>query len=245
MSRGNAERGMRNAECGVRNAESPHSSLIPHCSLLVLGPPGAGKGTQAGLLSKKYGAVHISTGDILREAVANATEVGKTAKSYMDRGELVPDQVVIEIAGEKLAEVGQGGFILDGFPRTVAQAEALDGALSGLGLPLDAVVSLRVPEEELVRRLSGRRVCVGCGQPFHVDTMPAGAEVCEACGGRIVQRSDDRPDAVRNRLRVYEKQTAPLINYYRERGLLVEVDGAGPVEQVFRRAVDALSDDKD
>lgn len=212
--------------------------------IVLFGPPGAGKGTQAGLLSKKFGAVHVSTGDILREAVARGTEVGKLAQSYMERGELVPDQVVIEIAKQKLAEIGDAGFLLDGFPRTVPQAEALDAALSELGMPLDAVVSLRVPEDELVKRLSGRRVCSGCGKPFHVDTMPEGMQQCEACGGEIVQRVDDQADAVRNRLRVYENQTALLIGYYRDRGILAEVDATGPIEQVFDRVVEILTNDK-
>jgi adenylate kinase len=212
--------------------------------LVLFGPPGAGKGTQAGLLSEKYGAAHISTGDILREAVARGTEIGKRAQGYMERGELVPDSVVIEIAKAKLGEIRDQGFLLDGFPRTVAQAEALDGALAELELPLDAVVSLVVPEDELVRRLSGRRVCSGCGAPYHVETLPAGQTACPACGGQIVQRADDNPESVRNRLRVYSVQTEPLIGYYRERGLLVEIDALGQIDQVFERVVDALGHDK-
>lgn len=209
--------------------------------IVLFGPPGAGKGTQAGLLNEKYGTPHISTGDILREAVANGTDIGKKAQSYMTRGELVPDEVVIEIAKQKLAAVGQEGFLLDGFPRTVPQAEALDKALAELGLPLDAVASLKVPEDELVERLSGRRVCSGCGKPFQVDSMPDGLEKCDACGGQIVQRADDNAEAVRNRLKVYEAQTSPLIEYYRKRGLLAEVDATGPIDQVFGRLVSALS----
>jgi adenylate kinase len=211
----------------------------------LFGPPGAGKGTQAGLLSEKFGTAHISTGDILREAVAKGTEVGLKAQSYMTRGELVPDAVVIEIAKQKLADVGQSGFLLDGFPRTVPQAEALDAALAELGMPLDAVVSLLVPEEELVKRLSGRRVCSGCGTPFHVDTMPRGMEVCVSCGGQIVQRADDNPESVRNRLSVYGAQTTPLIDYYRNRSILAEVNATGPIGEVFQRVVEALTDGKD
>jgi adenylate kinase len=211
----------------------------------LFGPPGAGKGTQAGLLIEKFGTAHISTGDILREAVAKGTEVGLKAQSYMTRGELVPDAVVIEIAKQKLADVGQSGFLLDGFPRTVPQAEALDAALAELGMPLDAVVSLLVPEEELVKRLSGRRVCSGCGTPFHVDTMPRGMEVCESCGGQIVQRADDNPESVRNRLSVYGAQTTPLIDYYRNRSILAEVNATGPIGEVFQRVVEALTDGKD
>ncbi len=212
--------------------------------IVLFGPPGAGKGTQAGLLSKKFSAAHVSTGDILREAVAKGTEVGLEAKSYMDRGELVPDHVVIEIAKQKLAEIGKQGFILDGFPRTVPQAKALDIALAKLELPLDAVVSLNVPEEELVRRLSSRRVCVDCSKPAMVGSENGDSEeLCKACGGRLVQRSDDQPDAVRNRLRVYSTQTAPLIDYYRKQGLLLDVDAMGTVEQVFDRVVSALDND--
>jgi len=210
--------------------------------IVLFGPPGAGKGTQAGLLSEKFNAAHISTGDILREAVAKGTEVGLKAKGYMDRGELVPDHVVIEIAKQKLAEVGKSGFILDGFPRTVPQAEALDKALEELNLPIDAVVSLDVPEEELVRRLSSRRVCAGCSKPAMVGAISTDTEsICSACGGELVQRADDKPEAVRNRLRVYQEQTAPVMNYYRDRGLLVQVDATGTVEDVRDRVVDVLS----
>lgn len=216
------------------------SRLAIRGSLLIFGPPGAGKGTQAGLLSERLGIAHISTGDILREAVAKGTDVGLVAKSYMERGELVPDEAVIEIAKQRLAEVGRSGFILDGFPRTVPQAEALDGALAGLGLPLDGVLSLEAPEEELVRRLSGRRVCVGCSRPYHLDKLPSEQAACQACGGRLVQRPDDRPEAVRNRLRVYREQTAPLVDYYRKRGLLIPIDATGTVEQVYERVEDAL-----
>lgn len=213
--------------------------------IVLFGPPGAGKGTQAGLLSEKYEAAHISTGDILREAVSKGTEVGIRAKGYMDRGELVPDEVVIEIARQKLAEVGKSGFMFDGFPRTVPQAEALDRVLSELGLPIDAVISLMVQEDELVRRLSGRMVCSGCSKPSMVDAMGQGIEtLCKACGGELIQRADDKPEAVRNRLKVYEKSTAPLIEYYRKRGVLVEIDATGSVEQVFQRVVDALGNDK-
>jgi adenylate kinase len=211
--------------------------------LVLFGPPGAGKGTQAGLLTEKYRTPHISTGDILREAVAKGTEVGLKAQSYMTRGELVPDEVVIEIAKQKLQEVGQGGFLFDGFPRTVAQAEALDAVLAELNMPLDAVVSLAVPDEELVKRLSGRRVCSSCGAPFHVDTMPENMAKCEACGGEIVQRADDNPESVRNRLKVYAAQTSPLINYYRDKGILVEIDAVGPIDEVFSRLVKALGND--
>ncbi len=212
--------------------------------IVLFGPPGAGKGTQAGLLSKKFGMGHVSTGDVLREAVAKGTDVGLKAKGYMDQGELVPDEVVIEIARQKLAMIGVTGFLLDGFPRTVAQAEALDVALADLRMPLDAVVSLEVADDELVRRLSSRRVCAKCSKPAIVESGNAeqGA-TCEACGGELIQRSDDQPDAIRNRLQVYAAQTQPLVDYYRERGLLKGIDAVGSVEDVFARIVKALSDD--
>jgi len=210
----------------------------------LFGPPGAGKGTQAELIEKKFGAVHISTGDILREAVANGTEIGKLAKSYMDRGELVPDEVVIDIAIAKLQEIGDSGFLLDGFPRTVAQAEALDKALSASGIPLDTVISLNVPEEEIVRRLSGRRVCTECGAIYHIDSIPDGTLNCLLCGGKLIQRADDNPESIRNRLRVYDEQTSPVLDYYRGRGILVEINAVGTVEEVFCRLMEALCSDK-
>ena len=209
--------------------------------IVLFGPPGSGKGTQASLLEEKFGAAHISTGDTLREAVANKTEVGLKAKSFMDRGELVPDDVVIAIAKEKLASVGDNGFILDGFPRTIAQAEALDAALADLGKPLEAVVNLRVDEEELVRRLSGRRVCPVCGEPFHVDSKPskAGAK-CDRCGGDLVHRDDDKPEAIRNRLQVYQRQTAPLLGYYERKGILKNVEAIGGIDEILGRIVGSL-----
>jgi adenylate kinase len=209
--------------------------------IVLFGAPGSGKGTQAGILEKEYGAVHISTGDTLREAVARGTPVGLKAKSYMDRGELVPDDVVIAIAKEKLASVGDDGFILDGFPRTVPQAEALDSALAELKKPLDAVVNLRVDEEELVRRLSGRRVCTKCGEPYHVDSKPPKVDnKCDLCGGDLVQRDDDKPDAIRTRLRVYQEQTAPVLEYYRKRNLLREVEAQGDIAEITKRIAASL-----
>ncbi|MDH7600849.1 MAG: adenylate kinase [Armatimonadota bacterium] len=204
--------------------------------IVLFGAPGSGKGTQASILEKEFGAVHISTGDTLREAVAKGTEVGLQAKSYMDRGELVPDEVVIAIAKEKLASVGNNGFVLDGFPRTVAQAEALDDALLELQKPLDAVINLRVDEEELVRRLSGRRVCPKCGEPYHVDSKPPKSPgKCDICGADLIQREDDKPDAIRNRLRVYQEQTAPVLEYYRRKGLLRDIEAAGGIDEITRR----------
>ena len=209
--------------------------------IVLFGPPGAGKGTQASLLSERYGAAHISTGDILREAVANKTEVGLKAKSYMDKGELVPDEVVIALAKQKLASIGEQGFILDGFPRTIAQAKALDEALAEIGRPLDAVVSLQVDEEELVRRLSGRRVCPGCGEPYHIDSKRPEIEgKCDRCSTEVVQRADDQPEAISNRLSVYENQTSPLLGYYESNGLLMSIPAAGSIEEILGRIAVSL-----
>lgn len=209
--------------------------------IVLFGPPGAGKGTQASLLVNKFGAAHISTGDTLREAVANKTTVGNEAKSYMDKGELVPDAVVIAIAKEKLAKVGDKGFILDGFPRTIAQAEALDIALEEISMPLDAVVSLRVDDEELIKRLSGRRVCPACGEPYHVDTKMTKIEgVCDMCGADLIHRSDDQSDAIKNRLNVYNSQTSSVLGYYSSKGILKSIDAAGNIDAIFAKIVEAL-----
>lgn len=209
--------------------------------IVLFGPPGAGKGTQAGLLSEKYGSAHISTGDILREAVANKTEVGLKAKGYMEKGELVPDEVVIAIAKEKLSSIGDKGFILDGFPRTIAQAQALDEALAEIGKPLDAVVNLQVDDEELVRRLSGRRVCPSCGEPYHTDSKRPRVEgKCDKCGADLVHRADDQPDAIRNRLKVYNTQTSPVLGYYEQRGVLRNIPATGGIGEILDRVAAAL-----
>ena len=209
--------------------------------IVLFGPPGSGKGTQASRLKEKYGAEHISTGDILREAVAKKTQVGLKARSYMEKGELVPDEVVIAIAKDKLASVGDQGFILDGFPRTIAQAEALDAALDEIAKPLEAVVNLRVDDEELVRRLSGRRVCPACGEPYHVDTKkPRTAGKCDKCGGDLVHRADDQPEAIRNRLKVYNGQTAPVLGYYERKGTLKNIEAIGEIDEIGKRIADAL-----
>lgn len=209
--------------------------------LVLFGPPGAGKGTQATLLVEKLGVEHISTGNALREAVANGTEVGLKAKSYMDVGELVPDEVVISIAKEKLASVGDRGYLLDGFPRTIAQAEALDVALSEIDKPLDAVVNLEVDDEELVRRLSGRQMCVDCKEPYHNISKPSNlGDICEKCNGKLMTRDDDKPEAVRNRLNVYKEQTAPVLGYYEKKGLLKTVDAVGSIDDIFGRILNTL-----
>jgi adenylate kinase len=202
--------------------------------ILFLGAPGAGKGTQAVKLSEKLGIPHISTGDMFREAVSKGTELGKKAKEYMDRGELVPDEVVIGIVKERISQPDcEKGCILDGFPRTVAQAEALDSALSELGKKVDFVINVEVGEDEIIRRLTGRRTCRNCGAVYHVVfNPPKSGEVCDVCGGELYQRDDDTEETVRNRLKVYEEKTAPLIDYYRTRGVLYGVNGEQPVEDV-------------
>jgi adenylate kinase len=209
---------------------------------ILLGPPGAGKGTQAKMLTERYGVPQVSTGDILRAAVAAGTPLGKEAKAYMDRGALVPDEVVIGIVRDRLAEPDcRKGYLLDGFPRTVAQAEALTRMLEQLGAPLPRVVSLEVGEEELVKRLSGRRTCEACGEPFHVEFHPPRGEgTCDKCGGRLIQREDDTEETIRRRLHVYRKQTEPLIVYYQNRGLLKTVNGLGEAGEVLARVSRAL-----
>ncbi len=210
--------------------------------LILLGPPGAGKGTQAKLLVERYRFPQISTGDILREAVRAETALGLEAKSYMDRGALVPDDVVVGIIRERTArEDCQRGYILDGFPRTIAQAEALAEMVRANGTGIDAVVSINLEDEELVRRLTGRLTCGQCGAMFQKSSnSPEKEGVCDHCGGGLKTREDDRPETVQRRLKVYRDQTEPLIRYYREAGLLREVDGLGGIEDIFERIIAAL-----
>lgn len=205
--------------------------------VILLGPPGAGKGTQAQRLTQTLSIPQVSTGDILRAAVAAGTPLGREAKATMDQGALVPDGVVIGIIRERLAAPDCArGYILDGFPRTAAQAEALGETLQALGTPLTAVLSITVDPEELVRRLSGRRTCGNCGAAYHLETAPPRrAGLCDRCGGALLQREDDREETIRKRLAVYREQTAPLVAYYRGRGLLREVDGRGDIDDVFAR----------
>jgi len=211
----------------------------------LLGAPGAGKGTQAERLVERYGVVHVSTGDMLRAAVAAGTQLGRLAKQYMDAGELVPDEVVIGIVRERLAQadIQERGVLLDGFPRTLAQAEALAEVLSATGLPAPTVVNLKVGEDELVERLSTRRICRACGAIYNLryDHLDVG-DACPKCGGEIYMRDDDKPEAIRERLRVYHAQTAPLIEYYRARGQLMEVEAGGRPEEVGDVVVAAVSD---
>lgn len=207
--------------------------------LIMLGPPGAGKGTQAEKICKKFDLPSpLSTGDILREAVRKNTPLGLEAKKYMEKGELVPDDVVIGIVREKLSEnIYQKGFLLDGFPRTVAQAEALDKIVREKDWEDSLiVVLLKVDEEKVVERITGRRVCEKCGANYHIKFNPPEEEgICDQCGGNLYQRKDDSEETVRNRLRVYNDSTAPLVEYYKKRGVLEEVEGTGDIEEVFER----------
>ena len=206
--------------------------------LILLGPPGAGKGTQAEILCKKLNIPTISTGNILRAAVKNGTPVGLKAKEYMDAGKLVPDEVIIGVISERLAEADcQKGFILDGVPRTIPQAEALEKA----GITFDAVVSLEISDDEIVDRMGGRRVCASCGAPSHVKNLPPKVEgVCDACGGKLEARADDKPEVVRDRLKVYHKETAPLKDFYAERNLLKTVDNQPTVAETTAAILKAL-----
>lgn len=206
-------------------------------NLILLGPPGAGKGTQSQSIKEYYQVPQISTGDILREARKNRTELGQKAETFMNAGKLVPDDVVIGIVDERLREADcQRGFILDGFPRTVAQADALSKMLAQYGRKIEAVLSVDVPQSDLVRRLSGRRVCQACGASFHVDFAPTQkAGVCDKCGGVVIQRKDDAEATIVERLKVYANQTQPLVDYYNKQGLLAVIDGMGAVEDVWQR----------
>ncbi|MFH2137796.1 MAG: adenylate kinase [Candidatus Omnitrophota bacterium] len=203
--------------------------------LVLLGPPGAGKGTQANVLSKKYNLLHISTGDLLREAVKANSSVGLEAKTYMDKGELVPDEIVTKMITEKLKNSDSGlGFMLDGFPRTGKQAEILDQALFDMSLPLDMVIYFETKEDTILTRLTGRRVCRGCGFNFHVVNIPPKQEgICDYCGGELYQRKDDTEETIKNRITVYNNQTSELIDYYAKKGLLEKVSGDLEVDVLF------------
>lgn len=210
--------------------------------LILLGPPGAGKGTQAARICQKYGIPHISTGDIFRKHIKEGTDFGKKAQEYMNRGELVPDDLVLEIAEARLMEEDCGsGFLLDGFPRTVRQAEQLDRFLNEKNLSIDKVLDIDVDKEALMTRLIGRRVCRNCGATYHVITMPPEKEgVCDICGGELYQRSDDTAATVENRIEVYTAQTMPLIEYYKNLGKIARIDGGAELEDVFKDIVRVL-----
>lgn len=212
--------------------------------LILVGPPGAGKGTQAEKIVARHHVAHISTGDMLRANVKGGTELGKTAKSYMDAGKLVPDELIIAMMRDRLSQADcQEGFLLDGFPRNTAQAQALDALLAEMGLKLDGVVLLEVPDEVVVERLCGRRGCKKCGAIFHVAFKPSTkGDICDVCGGELFQRDDDREEVIRQRLDVYHSQTAPLIDYYRAKNLLIPIDGNQSGDGVLseiERAVEA------
>ena len=211
--------------------------------LVLVGPPGAGKGTQAEFIAEHFGIPKISTGDIFRANVSGGTNLGTLAKRYMDAGDLVPDEVTNAMVRDRLAEDDAAdGFLLDGFPRNVQQAEKLDEILDGIGMKLTVVLDLDVDHDEVVRRLSGRRTCKNCGHVWHLEfDPPSRAGICDKCDGELYQRDDDRPETVRHRLEVYAEQTEPLIAFYGKRNQLVAIDALGPVEDVTERAIAALT----
>jgi adenylate kinase len=210
--------------------------------LVLVGPPGAGKGTQAEFIAAHLSVPKISTGDLFRYNVGQGTPLGVEAKKYMDSGQLVPDEVTINMVKDRLAESdATDGFLLDGFPRNVPQAKVLDDMLKDLGVAIDVVLELVVDNDEVVRRLSGRRTCRGCGKIWHIEFDPTVVkDVCDRCGGDLFQRDDDKPDTIQNRLAVYDEQTSPLVGFYAEQSKLVGIDATGPVEDVTDRAIDAL-----
>ena len=212
--------------------------------IIMLGAPGAGKGTQAKKISAKYEIPHISTGDIFRANIKNGTELGKKAKSFMDQGLLVPDELTVDLVMDRIQkEDCKNGYILDGFPRTITQAEALEQALKALGEKLDYAIEVDVPDENIVKRMSGRRACVHCGATYHIVHAPTKVEnICDVCGGELILRDDDKPETVTKRLTVYHNQTKPLIDYYKEEGILATVDGTADLEDVFKAVVAILGE---
>jgi len=210
--------------------------VISACKIIILGPPGAGKGTQAELISQKLGIPHIATGDILRDEAKRKTRLGQKAKEYMVQGLLVPDDLVIAIVKKRLAEAGKDGFILDGFPRTREQAEALEDFTN-----LDLALNIKLSATEIVRRLSSRRVCEDCGRNYNLVLKPPKQEGrCDLCGGRLFQRPDDRPEVIKQRYEVYTQQSAPLVQFYKERSILREIDGEKAVEDVLQNVLKAI-----
>ena len=203
--------------------------------IIMLGAPGAGKGTQAKMIADKYGVPHISTGDIFRANIKNGTELGMEAKKYMDQGLLVPDELTDRILLNRVAQDDcKNGYVLDGFPRTIPQAEVLDSELTKLGDHIDYAINVDVPDENIVKRMSGRRACLTCGATYHIEHVPPKKEgICDVCGSELVLRDDDKPETVKNRLNVYHEQTQPLIDFYTEKGVLKTVDGTVPMEEVF------------
>ena len=210
--------------------------------IIMLGAPGAGKGTQAIKIAEKYGIPHISTGDIFRANIKEGTELGKKAKAYMDAGQLVPDELVCDLVVDRIQQDDcKNGYLLDGFPRTIPQAEALDAAVEKLGEKIDYAVNIDVPDDNIINRMSGRRACVGCGATYHIVFNPPKVEdVCDVCGKSLILRDDDKPETVKTRLDVYHAQTQPLIDYYAGRGVLVTVDGTQNMDKVFADIKDIL-----
>lgn len=215
-------------------------------NILLLGAPGAGKGTQAQLIKEKYNIPHISTGDMFREAIRNKTPIGVLADSYISKGNLVPDDVTIALVKERLSKDDcANGYLLDGFPRTLVQAEALTQLTKDINRPIDLVIDIEVDENKLIDRISGRRMCKGCGASYHIKNLPPKVEgVCDVCGGELYIRKDDNVDALKVRLEAYHSQTQPLINYYAQYGLIGEVNGDTSLENVFKAIVDLIEGDK-
>ena len=210
--------------------------------IIMLGAPGAGKGTQAKKIAEKYAIPHISTGDIFRANIKEGTELGKKAKTYMDQGLLVPDELVVDLVVDRVGkDDAKNGYVLDGFPRTIPQAEALDKALEAIGEKVDYAINVEVPDENIIRRMSGRRACVACGATYHIVHIPTKVEgVCDRCGEALILRDDDKPETVKKRLDVYHAQTQPLIDYYTSKNVLKTVDGTQDMEAVFQAIVDIL-----
>ena len=210
--------------------------------IIMLGAPGAGKGTQAKMIAEKYSVPHVSTGDIFRANIKKGTELGKEAKKYMDQGLLVPDELTVKILLDRVAQDDcKNGYVLDGFPRTIPQAQVLDKALSELDDAIDYAINVDVPDENIIRRMGGRRACLTCGATYHVEHIPPKKEgICDACGSELVLRDDDKPETVKNRLDVYHKQTQPLIDFYEAKGILKSVDGTVPMEDVFAAITEIL-----
>lgn len=210
--------------------------------IIMLGAPGAGKGTQASQVAKKYNIPHISTGDIFRANIKGGTELGKKAKSYMDQGALVPDELVIELVADRIRQEDcANGYVFDGFPRTIPQAEALDKALEEMGSKIDYAIDIDVPDENIIHRMSGRRACLACGATYHLEYLkPKKEGICDVCGKELVLRDDDKPETVKTRLGVYHTQTQPLIEYYTGKGVLRSVDGTQDVADVFKAIIDVL-----
>ncbi|MBO5622800.1 MAG: adenylate kinase [Butyrivibrio sp.] len=211
--------------------------------IIMLGAPGAGKGTQAQMIADKYNIPHISTGDIFRANIKNGTELGKKAKEYMDKGQLVPDELTVQLLLDRVANDDcKNGYVLDGFPRTIPQADVLDNELTKLNDKVDYAINVDVPDENIVRRMSGRRACLKCGATYHIEHIPPKTEgICDKCGSELVQRDDDKPETVKNRLSVYHEQTQPLIEYYDKKNILKTVDGTKDMQEVFNNIVDILN----